>query len=121
VIFSTHIIEDISSSCNKVAVLDKGLLYYLGEPQEMTNAAESKVWLVSLEENEFMNLRNDLWIVHHMQVGDKIRVRCLSKSKPHVNAEAIKPSLEDSYLWLLGRKSRDNGNNVTVVEEHGHG
>jgi len=44
IIFSTHIIEDISSSCNSVAVLDKGKLYYHGEPQQMTKAALSG-WL----------------------------------------------------------------------------
>ena len=40
VIFSTHIIEDISSSCNKVAVLDKGYLKYLGHPSEMTEVGK---------------------------------------------------------------------------------
>jgi glycosyltransferase involved in cell wall biosynthesis len=32
VIFSTHIIEDISSSCSRLAVLNRGHLSYLGEP-----------------------------------------------------------------------------------------
>ena len=36
VIFSTHIIEDISSSCNSVAVLNRGKLKYHGNPQHMT-------------------------------------------------------------------------------------
>jgi len=107
VIFSTHIIEDISSSCNKVAVLNKGQLYYSGEPQAMVHAAEGKVWMVSLEEHEFNALQKELWIVHHMQVGDKIRIRCLSGEKPHPEAEPAKPSLEDSYLWLLGKKNRE--------------
>ena len=32
VIFSTHIIEDISSSCNQVVVINKGELKYFGDP-----------------------------------------------------------------------------------------
>ena len=39
VIFSTHIIEDISSSCNNVAVLNKGDLCYVGTPAEMAQTA----------------------------------------------------------------------------------
>ncbi|MFC1558923.1 ATP-binding cassette domain-containing protein, partial [candidate division KSB1 bacterium] len=105
VIFSTHIIEDISSSCNKVAVLDKGKLYYLGEPQKMTEAAEGKVWEVFLDNSEFNKVREKLWIVHHMQADGKIRVRCLSDTKPLPGAEISKPSLEDAYLWLLGNRS----------------
>ena len=105
VIFSTHIIEDISSSCNKLAVLDKGKLYYLGEPQKMTEAAEGKVWQVNLDYNEFNKVREKLWIVHHMQADGSIRVRCLSETKPLPGAETAKPSLEDAYLWLLGNRS----------------
>ena len=105
VVFSTHIIEDISSSCNKVAVLDKGKLYYLGEPQKMTEAAEGKVWQINLDYNEFNRLREKLWIVHHMQADGGIRVRCLSETKPLPGAEAANPSLEDAYLWLLGNRA----------------
>ena len=104
VIFSTHIIEDISSSCNKVAVLDKGELYYLGDPQEMTRTAQGKVWQFFVEPSEFDRARKTMMIVHHMRVGEKIRVRCIAGSEPYPGAEHVKPTLEDAYLWLVGRK-----------------
>lgn len=44
VIFSTHIIEDISSSCSKVVVVDKGELKYYGIPENMVGMAVGKVW-----------------------------------------------------------------------------
>ncbi|MBN1291799.1 MAG: efflux RND transporter permease subunit [Candidatus Latescibacteria bacterium] len=108
VIFSTHIIEDISSSCNKVAVLDKGSLYYLGEPREMTGAAEGKVWQFHVNSAEFESLRTTLRIVHHMRVEDKIRVRCLSELQPYPNAEHVEPTLEDAYLWLVRKEQYIN-------------
>ncbi|MBT4483671.1 MAG: ATP-binding cassette domain-containing protein, partial [Candidatus Latescibacteria bacterium] len=104
IIFSTHIIEDISSSCNKVAVLNRGSLYYLGDPQNMTNAAEGKVWQFYVTEKEFNEIRTRLLIVHHMRVENNIRVRCLSETEPYPGAEHAQPTLEDSYLWLLGKK-----------------
>jgi len=109
VIFSTHIIEDISSSCNKVAVLDKGKLYYLGDPQEMTGVARGKVWQCNLEPAEFNSLRNGLWIVHHMRSGDKIRVRCLAEKAPYPGSEQVLPTLEDAYMWLLGKRKHPAG------------
>ena len=57
VIFSTHIIEDISSSCNQVAVLDKGKLKYLGKPIEMTKEAEGHVWQFNMPAGEFREIR----------------------------------------------------------------
>jgi len=104
VIFSTHIIEDVSSSCNKVAVLNKGKLYYLGEPSNMINSAQGKVWQFSVSETEFETIQNKLRIVHHMQTEDKIRVRCISKTIPHPGAIQVHPTLEDAYLVLLGKE-----------------
>lgn len=102
VIFSTHIIEDISSSCNQVAVLHRGSLAYLGDPLAMTGAVRGKVWQFLADDAAFAELRGRLRIVHHMRIDDRIRVRCLSETAPCPDAEPAEPTLEDAYLWLLG-------------------
>jgi ABC-type multidrug transport system ATPase subunit len=102
VIFSTHIIEDISSSCNRVAVLNRGKLAYLGDPPAMTEAVRGKVWQFLADDATFTALRGKLRIVHHMRVEDQIRVRCLSENSPCPGAELAQPTLEDAYLWLIG-------------------
>ena len=104
VIFSTHIIEDISSSCNKVAVLNRGELKYLGEPTAMAKLAEGKVWQFYIPAKDFEVEREKYWIVHHIRVEDKIRVRTISPDKPVPDALQVRPSLEDSYLWLLKKE-----------------
>lgn len=109
VIFSTHIIEDISSSCNKVAVLDKGKLRYVGKPIDMTKEAEGHVWQFNVPSEKFEKVLGENLVVHHMSEGDNIRVRVVSDTKPWENAVSVTPNLEDAYLWLLRRKP-DNGN-----------
>lgn len=101
VIFSTHIIEDISSSCNYMAVINRGNVVYKGTPAFMANEAENKVWRFSVPAKEFANLPKELVIVHHMREGDSVRIRCLSDKKPHADAVNETPLLEDAYLWLL--------------------
>jgi ABC-type multidrug transport system ATPase subunit len=103
VIFSTHIIEDISSSCNALAVLDRGELKYLGTPEEMVNQARGVVWQVALGETEFEELRNQLWVVHHIRENGQIKVRFLAEKPTVASAKTVVPTLEDAYLWLLGQ------------------
>jgi multidrug efflux pump subunit AcrB/ABC-type multidrug transport system ATPase subunit len=103
VVFSTHIIEDISSSCNRVAVLDRGALKYFGQPNQMTRMAQGKVWQALMEPEEFEAVRERLRIVHHARIDKKIRIRCLADSKPLDEAITVQPTLEDAYLWLIGR------------------
>lgn len=107
VIFSTHIIEDISSSCNKVAVLNKGKLRYLGKPIEMTGEASGHVWQFSIPATKFNDFVRDHLVVHHMSEGDNVRVRAISETSPVEGAVSVTPNLEDAYLWLLRKKDNN--------------
>jgi len=101
VIFSTHIIEDISSSCNQVAVINRGDLKYFGTPTDMVNMGTGFVWQFTIPAKEFDNIADKKLIVHHMRDGENIRVRCLSMEKPTEDAVNVSPHLEDAYLCLL--------------------
>ena len=101
VIFSTHIIEDISSSCNTMAVINKGEVLFSGSPMMMTEKARGKVWKATLTAKEFDSAASELLVIHHMRDGERIRMRCISPEKPFENAEEENPLLEDAYLWML--------------------
>ena len=100
VIFSTHIIEDISSSCNQVVVINKGEMKYFGEPTEMVGMAEGKVWQFLTDRDEFEKLDKSL-VVHNIQDGDMIQVRYIALTQPYPDAVRMEANLEDAYLCLL--------------------
>ncbi len=101
VIFSTHIIEDISSSCNQVAVINRGDLKYFGTPNDMVRMGDGFVWQMTIPAKEFDDFDNKQLIIHHMRDGDTIKIRLLSQEKPSDNAIPVSPNLEDAYLCLL--------------------
>lgn len=112
VIFSTHIIEDISSSCNQVAVINRGDLKYFGTPNDMLSMGNNFVWQFTIPAKDFDSLDDKKLIVHHMRDGENIKVRCLSQDKPYKNAVNVSPHLEDAYLCLLkdfNKKENVNG------------
>lgn len=101
VIFSTHIIEDIASSCNQVAVINRGRVKYTGTPSNMVHLAKDLVWQFDVPARDFDKMPNKQMVIHHMRQDDKIRVRMLSKTQPDPNAVVAKPMLEDAYLCLI--------------------
>jgi len=101
VIFSTHIIEDISSSCNQVAVINRGRLKYFGVPTNMVQLGEGFVWQWSMTTEEFEKFPNKQMITNHMRDGEMIKVRAVAKDKPAPDAVNVKAHLEDAYLCLL--------------------
>jgi ABC-type multidrug transport system ATPase subunit len=108
VIFSTHIIEDISSSCNTMAVIDRGEVLFNGTPSQMTEIARGRVWKTILPADRFEEATKQLLVVHHMRDGTNIRVRCIAPSKPFDDAVEERPLLEDAYLWLLNAQKMNS-------------
>jgi ABC-type multidrug transport system ATPase subunit len=105
VIFSTHIIEDISSSCNVMAVINQGKVLFKGTPKDLTKIAQGKVWKLTLPSENFEEATKNLLVVHHMRENENIRVRCISAEKPPGLAVEEHPLLEDAYLWILQANS----------------
>jgi len=104
VIFSTHIIEDVASSCNQVAVVRSGELVYLGEPVQMAGIAQGKIWMADMNFTAFESFKDQHVIIHHMRDGENIRVRCMADESPFEGAHSVKANLEDAYLYLLNKK-----------------
>jgi len=109
VIFSTHIIEDISSSCNTMAVINRGEVLFNGTPAGMTELARGKVWKSSLPAEKFEKAIRDMLVVHHMRDGEEIRFRCITEKKPFPDSVEESPLLEDAYLWLLRNDKEKQG------------
>jgi len=101
VIFSTHIIEDISSSCNQVVVVDKGELKYFGLPESMVDMAVGKVWQFLIDKESFEEKLDKSLVVNNIQDGDRIQVRYISVKEPYPGATQVEANLEDAYLCLL--------------------
>ena len=103
VIFSTHIIEDISSSCNQVAVVNRGELCYAGHPNDMVKLAEGFVWQFSIPAKDFDSFPMKERVIHHMRNGDQIKIRFLSAEKPAEDAVVVKPVLEGGVFVHIER------------------
>jgi|TARA_B100000678_G_scaffold216849_1_gene184165 multidrug efflux pump subunit AcrB/ABC-type multidrug transport system ATPase subunit len=103
VIFSTHIVEDVAGSCNRLAVINNGQCVYAGTPQVMREQARGKVWEAVLEEDFFNDLEHDLNVITHLRTPAGIRVHFLANEAPtQFEAKQVDPSLEDAYIYLLG-------------------
>jgi len=104
VIFSTHIVEDISGTCNRVAVVDKGRVIFDGTVEEMIDRTRGKVFEAVTEEQQLTDLSRRLKVVNHIGEGfDRIRLRFLADGPPaDLEAEQTEPNLEDAYLYLRG-------------------
>ena len=102
VLFSTHVVEDVAVSCQRVIVMRKGRIVYDGQPAELAALAEGRTWEIRLSAGELPSLPPDSKLVDQVPEADGVmRVRVLATSQPHPAARAIAPVIEDGYLKLV--------------------
>jgi ABC-type multidrug transport system ATPase subunit len=99
VIFSTHIIDDVESICNRLVVLNEGVVHFDGKPDELIRRARGHV--AQLEDPSEMELdARGLTITSRVPTGNGIRCRVVGDELPGGSAVA-EPTLEDAYLYCL--------------------
>lgn len=109
VVFSTHIVEDIASTCHDLAVLVDGAVLYRGSPEELIRRAEGKVFEALAPEEEFDFWRQRLHVVNHSKVDGAVRFRYVVEEEDTDVTKGLMgrptlPTLEDAYVNLLRGK-----------------
>ena len=101
VLLSTHVVEDIGSSCREVVVLDRGKVLYRGAPRSLVETAEGRAWQLDRPEQEVGSLQREHRVVSTTRLpGGLVRLRGIGE--PPEGAAPVQPTLEDAYLLLLG-------------------
>ncbi|WP_438434443.1 ABC transporter ATP-binding protein [Gorillibacterium sp. sgz500922] len=101
VLLSTHVMEDVESTCRQVTVLKKGQVPYSGELAGLAEAARGQVWLAELSREEWAQADGRYPLVSAVAAGNGMRVRLIAKEQPFAGAEAAEPTAEDGYLCLM--------------------
>ena len=101
VILSTHIVADIGSVCDKLAVLNHGQIAFEGACRELVAQAQGKVWQICVRDTEYEALRDKHTITSMVDTDHGIQLRLLSDTQVHPDWQPVEPTLEDAYLWLV--------------------
>ena len=102
VLLSTHIIEDVQSVCDRLIVIDRGMILFTGTPAQLIMSASGHVG-VFLEHNAAQE--HGLHITARVNTGNGVRCRVVADKLPdYVTPE--EPTLEDAYLYLLSKEVR---------------
>lgn len=106
-VISTHIVEDIESTCNNICILDNGKVIFLGTINELKSLANGKIYEEMLSKESFSKLNNKISIINIKYINDKVLVRfTLPENYDEVKFSPInsEPTLEDSYFYLRNIK-----------------
>ncbi len=103
VILSTHIVEDVTDLCPRMAIINKGQVLLTGEPLEAIRSLEGRVWKKVVDKIELPDVQNRLTVLSTRLVGGRPVVHVLADAQPEAGFEPIAAGLEDVYFGQLSR------------------
>lgn len=106
VLLSTHIVEDIETTCQNLAVLHESRVLFSGSAGDLTRLADGKVYTLEVPQNQQSDIKNRYSLLSMQAIpGGKVKCRVLSEHEPSEKAVQEEPTLEDGYMQLI--KSRE--------------
>ncbi|MBC2402436.1 ABC transporter ATP-binding protein [Clostridium saccharobutylicum] len=98
VLLSTHIIEDVQSVCDKLIVINHGQILFTGTPEELIALAHNHVGVFEEKAGESSDW--EYKVTARVNTVKGIACRVVAEILPTF-AEAVEPTLEDAYMYLI--------------------
>jgi ABC-2 type transport system ATP-binding protein len=114
VILSTHIVEDVSELCTRMAVINKGKILLEAEPLKAIENLKGKVWRKVINKNELQRLEQEHLILSTKLSGGRTVIHIYNEGIPGNDFEQVSPDLEDVYFNAIAQNSRGNVSNARV-------
>ncbi len=104
IILSTHIVGDISSTCENMALLNQGELAYCGSPDDLVAKAAGKVWLIKATEGEYMEINEKYPVISNVPTSEGWEIQVVADEINGYYGHSIDPNLEHAYVYFMESK-----------------
>jgi ABC-2 type transport system ATP-binding protein len=100
VILSTHIVEDVSELCSRMAIINKGQIRLEADPLSAIATLRGRVYLKEVARSELAAYSASHAVISTKLLAGRTVIRVLA-DQPPAGFEPIDPSLEDVYFAAM--------------------
>ena len=103
VILSTHIVEDIESTCENIVVMDEGKIVFKGTVIELLDRANGNIYEAKISRAELEDIKKKYIVTNILMMATEATIRFIEEDKSNIfkGAEVILPNVEDAYMYLM--------------------
>ncbi len=101
VILSTHIVEDVTDLCPRMAIIRQGEVLLADEPRNAIAQLHQQVWRKVLRKEELAACQQQFNILSTRMVAGAPVIHVLAAQRPDAGFEQVEADLEDVYFSYL--------------------
>lgn len=106
VLLSTHIVEDVSELCTRMAIINKGEILREAEPLRAIDGLKGKIWRKIIHKSELPIVEKNHQVISTKLLGGRTMVHVYS-SETIPGFDEVQPDLEDVYFSAMGGHYRN--------------
>jgi ABC-type multidrug transport system ATPase subunit len=110
VLLSTHIVEDVSELCTRMAIIDRGEILLEAEPLRAVDDLRGRVWRRVVARGELPAVQREHAVISTKLLAGRTVVHVHGDAAPGAGFEPVAPDLEDVYFSTMaghiGRRAR---------------
>ena len=109
VILSTHIVDDVTDLCPRMAILVGGRIVSAGTPAALIEGLKGKVWTRAVDADELPGLHKQFELIATRLRGGRTVIHVLADAAPDPRFEPVDAGLAEVYFSTLHAQRKANG------------
>jgi ABC-2 type transport system ATP-binding protein len=109
IIFSTHIVADVESIADRIAIMHSGQLIQSESPSTLLHKVANKCWQLTANLSELKRIQHEFIVSHSVRKESKVELNIVADFCPDARAISRAPSLEDAYLYFTSNRQAQTG------------
>jgi ABC-2 type transport system ATP-binding protein len=101
VLLSTHIVEDVSELCTRMAIIDRGEILLEAEPLRAVDDLRGRIWRRIIAKDELPAVEREHAVISTKLLAGRTVVRVYGSTRPAPGFEPAEPDLEDVYFTTM--------------------
>jgi ABC-type multidrug transport system ATPase subunit len=101
VILSTHIVEDVSELCTRMAIIDRGEILLETEPLRAMAELKGRIWRQVIEKSALPEVERLHTVISTKLLAGRTVVRVYSDVSPGAGFDPAEPDLEEVYFSTM--------------------
>ncbi|MEM9391369.1 MAG: ABC transporter ATP-binding protein [Bacteroidota bacterium] len=117
VILSTHIVEDVSTLCNQMAIIGNGNVLLSGKPDEIQHSLDGLIWEKQIDKSDLTSYEQTYNVISSRFYLGKLMITMVADEAPDSRCAKRQPTLEDAYFNITKNPNFKIKNKEKLVEE----
>lgn len=108
VILSTHIVDDVKNLCQRMVVMNKGMILLEGTPAEAQEKVQGMIWQKLIEKEELPRYKEQYHVISSSLTEGKTLIRVFADRLPGEGFTSVQVTLEDVYFATITKNGSGN-------------